>query len=65
MSTVLTVTDMSCNGCEATVEAAVEDVSGVTSVEADRENETVTVEGTADVDALVAAVEGAGYEASA
>lgn len=65
MSTELTVTGMSCEGCEQSVEDALEGVEGVESAEADRESESATVEGDADTDELVAAVEDAGYEASA
>lgn len=65
MTTKLTVTGMSCGGCEANVEEAVKSVAGVTEAKADRETDSVTVEGDADVSELVAAVENAGYEASA
>ncbi|WP_135363090.1 heavy-metal-associated domain-containing protein [Halosimplex halophilum] len=61
----ITVTGMSCGGCEQSVEEALEGVAGVESASADREAETATVEGDADTDDLVAAVEDAGYEASA
>ncbi|MFC7140143.1 heavy-metal-associated domain-containing protein [Halosimplex aquaticum] len=65
MERQITVTGMSCEGCEQSVEDALEDVPGVDGAEADRESETATVEGDADEDALVRAVEDAGYEASA
>ena len=65
MSITLTVTGMSCEHCEESVTEALEDVEGVSSATADREAEKATVEGDADLDALVAAVESAGYEASA
>lgn len=61
MTITVTVTDMSCDGCEDIVEGAVADVSGVESVEADRSTESVTVEGDADVDAVVRAIDFAGY----
>ena len=64
MSTTLTVEGMSCEGCEQTVEDALEDVPGVTEATADNEDDAVTVEGDADADDLVAAVEDAGYEAA-
>lgn len=50
--------------CEQTVEAALRGVDGVTSA-ADWEAERATVGGRADVEALVAAVEEAGYTARA
>ncbi|WP_136690043.1 CopZ family metallochaperone [Halorhabdus amylolytica] len=65
MALTITVTGMSCEHCEQTVTEALEDVAGVTSVSVDREAQQATVEGDADPDALVAAVEDAGYEASA
>jgi copper chaperone len=65
MGQQITVTGMSCGGCEQSVEAALEGVEGVTGATADRDSDTATVEGNADTDALVAAVEDAGYEASA
>lgn len=64
MSETITVEGMTCEHCEQTVEEALEDVEGVTSASADRESESVTVEGNADTDELVSAVDEAGYEAS-
>jgi copper chaperone len=65
MAKTLTVTGMSCEHCEETVENALEGVAGVERATADREAEQATVEGEGDVGDLVAAVENAGYEASA
>lgn len=65
MATTLTVNGMSCEGCEEVVEGALEEVTGVESAEADRTEETATIEGDADVDVLVEAVDFAGYEATA
>lgn len=65
MTMELTVTGMSCGHCEETVEDALGDVDGVTAATADNETDVVTVEGDADANALVAAVEDAGYDASA
>lgn len=64
MTDTITVRGMSCGGCEQTVEDALSDVSGVESAAADRESDTATVEGDADVADLVAAVDAAGYEAA-
>lgn len=61
----ITVKGMTCGHCEGTVEDALESVDGVSKATADRENDSVSVEGTADADTLVAAVEDAGYEATA
>jgi copper chaperone CopZ len=65
MATTITVEDMSCGGCEQTVEDALEDLPDVESASADRTTDSVTVEGDADEADLVSAVEDAGYPASA
>ncbi|ELY65717.1 CopZ family metallochaperone [Natrinema versiforme] len=65
MSQTLTVEGMSCEHCEQTVEEALEGVDGVESADADRESERATVEGDADPQTLVSAVDEAGYDASA
>jgi copper chaperone CopZ len=65
MTLELTVEGMSCGHCEETVAEALSDVDGVENVAVDREADAATVEGDADTDALVAAVEDAGYDASA
>lgn len=65
MTTEITVEGMSCEGCEQAVEDALTNVEGVTDAAADREAKRATVEGTADADELVSAVEEAGYSASA
>jgi len=64
MEQIIAVEGMSCEHCEQSVEEALSGVAGVTAARADRERETATVEGDADPDALVRAVEDAGYEAS-
>lgn len=63
MTTTITVEGMSCSHCEQTVEEALRDVSGVTDVTVDREDEQATVSGDADAPSLVEAVEEAGYTA--
>jgi len=60
------VDGLACDGCERTVESAVETLDGVTRVAADHGTGTVEVvaaEGLADAD-LRAAIEGAGYDVS-
>jgi len=64
MSQQITVSGMSCEGCEERVEEALATVPGVTAVDVDRTTETATIEGSAPVDELVAGVEEAGYEAT-
>ncbi|WP_254521625.1 heavy-metal-associated domain-containing protein [Natrinema caseinilyticum] len=65
MNQTITVEGMSCEHCEQAVEDALEDVDGVTSAEADRETERAVVDGDADPQALVGAVDEAGYDAAA
>ncbi|ELZ33989.1 Heavy metal transport/detoxification protein [Halogeometricum pallidum JCM 14848] len=65
MTQTLTVEGMSCEHCEQTVEEALSGVDGVESASADRDAASATVEGDADARNLVAAVEDAGYDASA
>ena len=54
---------MSCGHCEGAVEEALRGVEGVTDVTVDREAERADVEGDADPEALVRAVEDVGYAA--
>lgn len=61
----ITIEGMHCAGCEQTVEDALREVDGVTDAAADRQAERASVAGSADVEALVAAVEQAGYDARA
>lgn len=65
MSRTLSVEGMSCEHCEQTVEDALSGVDGVDAASADRDAASATVEGDADAADLVAAVEAAGYDASA
>ncbi|MFW5950309.1 MAG: heavy-metal-associated domain-containing protein [archaeon] len=65
MAQTITVTGMSCEHCEQRVREALEEIDGVTSARVDRAEEQATIEGEADPDTLVAAVEKAGYEAVA
>lgn len=61
--TTLSVTGMSCGGCEQNVEDALADLDGVAAVEADHEADTVEVEAEgADDGAIRTAIEDAGYE---
>ncbi|EFW93462.1 Heavy metal transport/detoxification protein [Haladaptatus paucihalophilus DX253] len=65
MVRTIDVDGMSCGGCEQNVVEALEDVSGVSDASADHEAGTATVEGDANDADIVAAVEDAGYDASA
>ncbi|HRQ11652.1 MAG TPA: cation transporter [Trueperaceae bacterium] len=62
--TKLNVTGMTCGHCQNAVKNALEEVTGVETAQVDLENGTATVAGAADVSALLAAVQEAGYEAT-
>ena len=59
-----TVTGMSCAACSARVEKAVGKVDGVTSCAVSLLTNSMSVDGTAAPDAVIAAVQAAGYGAS-
>ena len=59
-----TVTGMSCAACSARVEKAVSHVPGVTSCSVSLLTNSMGVEGTADPQAVISAVQAAGYGAS-
>jgi copper chaperone len=63
----ISVTGMSCNGCEQNVENALQTIEGVTRVNANHEVDTVGVVIEDDVadDDLHAAIEQAGYDVAA
>lgn len=63
----VSVTGMSCNGCEQNVENALQAISGVTRVDADHEGDTVeiVVEDNEAENDLQAAIEQAGYDVAA
>ena len=59
-----TVTGMSCAACSSRVEKAVSKVPGVTSCSVSLLTNSMGVEGTASAEAIISAVEEAGYGAS-
>ena len=63
MSYAFKVEDMTCGGCAASIKRAVSRVPGVSSVEANPSSKDVVVDTSADVsrEAIVAAIQGAGY----
>jgi copper chaperone CopZ len=63
--TTLRVSGMTCNGCVKHVDAALREVPGVSAVEVDLANGRAKVVHEAAIPALIAAVTGAGYEATA
>lgn len=56
------VPGVTCGHCKSAIESEVGQVPGVERVEVDLGAKTVVIEGTADADALVAAIAEAGYE---
>ncbi|KRD19755.1 heavy metal transporter [Mycobacterium sp. Root265] len=64
MSMVLEVQGMSCGHCVSAITAAVTPLAGVTSVDVDLAGGKVTVDGSADVGAVTAAIEDSGYDVS-
>lgn len=64
MAQTITVTGMSCEGCEQTVEDALQELDGVTRASADHESEAVEIntEGSVDTEDIRAAIDDAGYE---
>jgi Cu+-exporting ATPase len=64
-TTRLSIAGMSCAGCVASVENALKGVPGVRAASVNFAEHTATVVGAAPVEALVAAVRAAGYDAAA
>lgn len=62
--TTLSVPDMSCNHCKATVEAALATVPQAGAVTVDLTSRKVQVAGPVPVEALLQALDKAGYPAS-
>jgi copper chaperone CopZ len=61
-TTTYSVPGMSCGHCSAAISAELAEVSGVEGVDVDLEAKTVTVRGTAGREAVVAAIDEAGYD---
>ena len=63
----ISVTGMSCNGCEQNVKNALQNLKGVNRVEADHEADTVELVAEDDVadDDIKATIENAGYDVTA
>lgn len=62
--TTLSVPDMTCSHCKATVESALGTLSGVEEVTVDLSTRKVRIAGPAPASALIAALDHAGYPAS-
>lgn len=63
MTRTITVTGMSCDGCEANVESALNEL-GLDVIDVDHTADEARIEGDADPTAIRSAIEDAGYEAS-
>jgi copper chaperone len=61
MTTTYSVPEISCAHCKSTIEAALSELGDVDRVEVDIDAKTVTVDG-GQADAVVAAIEDAGYD---
>ncbi|RID93438.1 copper chaperone [Gemmobacter lutimaris] len=64
MTVTLSIPDMSCGHCRASIETALKPLPGVTGLSFDAEARTATVEGDAPVAALVQALDGIGFPAT-
>jgi copper chaperone len=62
MSRTYSVPGISCGHCKAAIEGEVGELSDVDTVVVDVDAKTVTVEGSASDDEIVAAIDEAGYE---
>lgn len=62
MTRTFAVPDVSCDHCQRAIEGEVGQLDGVTTVQVDLESKTVTVEGDVADDAIIAAIDEAGYE---
>ena len=64
MAQKIEVRGMSCEGCETAVKEAISSLTGVSSVQVDRETDSATVEGEPDWRSVEQAVTDAEYEAT-
>lgn len=62
--TILLVPDMSCSHCKATVETALKSLPEVGSISVDLATHQIEVTGTAPAEALIRALDQAGYPAT-
>jgi len=63
--TTLTITGMTCGHCKKAVEEALTSVQGVETVNVNLEQASASIQGSAELSALIAAIEEEGYSASA
>ena len=62
--TCLSIPDMSCGHCRASITAALTPLPGVAALQFDAEARTATVEGTALPESLIAALDRIGFPAT-
>lgn len=62
MTKTYSVPGISCGHCKAAIEGEVSEVAGVDTVIVDVDGKLVTVEGSASDEAIIAAIDEAGYE---
>lgn len=62
--TKLEIQGMTCGHCQRAVKEALEGVSGVSQANVSLDDHSATIEGDADVQTLIAAVQEEGYQAS-
>lgn len=62
--TTLSIPDMSCGHCRASVESALSPLPGVDQVTVDLSNRTATVKGAAPLASLIAALDKVGFPAT-
>jgi copper chaperone CopZ len=65
LETKLSITGMNCQHCVSAVRKALEGVPGVETVDVSLDQAQAVVSGSADADAMVTAVEDAGFDAVA
>ncbi|MBW3664742.1 MAG: cation transporter [Actinobacteria bacterium] len=62
MTRTYSVPGVSCGHCQAAVEGEVGKLAGISSVRVDLDTKTVTIEGDAPEDEVIAAIDEAGYD---
>ena len=61
--TKLSIPDMSCGHCRASIEAALSPLPGVTAIRFDAQNRTAEIDGTAPVETLLTILADIGFPA--
>lgn len=61
MSLTLSIPDMSCGHCRASIEAALSSLPGLAAIRFDMAARTATIEGSVPADEIVKALDGIGF----